>query len=383
MTALRPEAEGLVRVLIVEDDDEVCSALVKLLDRRGYSCVVAATAEEAVARLEEDSFELLLTDMDKPGGTGLDLLTKNIDDVNDTGTIVITAADDPDVAEAALAAGAYGYIVKPFKGNEVLISVASALRRRRVEVDGRNHRLRLEQMVRDRTGETWTYIAQLEQAEREMRSLQDETIQRLSVAAEFRDNESLRHIQRMSRYCALIADMLGEDGDRCELIRVASALHDVGKIGIPDNILMKPGSLTNLEWEVMKRHCEIGHRILSGSSTELLKTAASIALTHHERVDGTGYPHGLRGDEIPIEGRIAAIADVFDAVTSDKVYRKAIPMSKAIRILKEGRGTQFDATLLDLFLAEQGRILGIKERYADLRMEDVEMNPLTALVAES
>lgn len=383
MTVIRPEAEGLVRVLIVEDEDKVRSALVKLLDRRGYSCDVATTAEEAVDRLEAEGFDLLLTNMDFPGGTGLDLLTKVANDTCDTATIVVTKADDPEVAEAALAAGAYGYVIKPFKDNEVLISVASALRRRKVEVESRNHRQRLEQMVRDRTGEMWSYIAQLELAEREMRSLQDETIQRLSIAAEFRDDESPRHIQRMSRYCALIADMVGEDGDRCELIRVASSLHDVGKIGVPDSILMKPGSLSSLEWDVMKRHCEIGHRILSGSNSELLNTAASIALTHHERVDGGGYPRGLRGDEIPIEGRIAAIADVFDALTSDKVYRKAIPMSEAIGILREGRGTQFDATLLDLFLAEPGQILGIKERYADLAMDEVEMNPLSALVAES
>ena len=383
MTALRPEAEGLVRVLIVEDDDEVRSALVKLLDRRGYSCVVASTAGEAVSLLEDEPFDLLVTNMDMPGGTGLDLLTKVASDAHDTATIVVTREDDPDVAEAALASGAYGYVIKPFKDNEVLISVASALRRRRVEIESRTHQQRLEQMVRDRTGEMWNYIAQLEQAEREMRSLQDETIQRLSIAAEFRDDESPRHIHRMSRYCALIADRLGEDAERCELIRVASSLHDVGKIGIPDHILMKPGSLTNQEWEVMKRHCDIGHRILSGSNSELLNTAATIALTHHERIDGAGYPHGLQGEEIPIEGRIAAIADVFDALTSDKVYRKAIPMTKAIEILKEGRGTQFDATLLDLFLAEKGRILGIKERYADLAIDEIEMNPLSALVAES
>ena len=380
---MRPEAEGLVRVLIVEDEDKVRRALKKLLDGRGYSCDVATTAEEAVSRLEAEPFDLLLTNMDIPGGTGLDLLTKVANDSCDTATIVVTKADDPDVAEAALSAGAYGYVIKPFKDNEVLISIASALRRRKVEVDSRNHRQRLEQMVRDRTGEMWSYIAKLEEAEREMKSLQDETIQRLSIAAEFRDDESPRHIQRMSRYCALIADMLGEDGDRCELIRVASALHDVGKIGIPDSILLKPGTLSSLEWEVMQRHCEIGHRILSGSSSELLNTAATIAFTHHERVDGTGYPKGLKGDDIPIEGRIAAIADVFDALTSDKVYRKAIPMSEAIGVLKEGRGTQFDATLLDLFLAEPGQILGIKERHADLAMDEAEMNPLSALVAES
>ena len=381
---MRPETiSGPVRVLIVESDDSARRSLVKLLDSKGYSCVSATSAEEAVGNLDAGSFDLLVTDMDMPGGSGLDLLMKVANDESDTATIVITSADDPKIAESALDIGAYGYIVKPWRDNEILIHLASALRRRRAELETRSHRRRLERMVRDRTGEVWNYVGQLEQAEKDMRLLQDETIQRLSIAAEFRDDESPRHIQRMSRYCALIADRLGEDADRCELIRIASALHDVGKIGIPDHILLKPGTLTPDEWTLMKRHCEIGHRILSGSSSELLNTAATIALTHHERVDGTGYPHGLRGEEIPVEGRIAAIADVFDALTSNKVYREAIPMEQAIRILKEGRGKHFDATLLDAFLAERGRILGIKEQHADLAVDQVEMNPLSALVAES
>jgi putative two-component system response regulator len=370
-------------VLIVEDDDAVRRELVKLLDRRGYACVAASTASEAFDLLREEPFELMLTNMDLPGGTGLDLLMKVSSDGSNVATVVMTRADDPDVAQTALETGAYGYIIKPFQDNEVLINVASAARRRRAEIDARSHASRLEEMVRARTGEMWNYISQLEKAEREMRTLQDETIQRLSLAAEFRDNESPRHIQRMSRYCALMADRLGLDAERCELIRVASALHDVGKIGIPDHILMKPGSLTAGEWETMKRHCGIGHRILSGSNSELLNTAATIALTHHERYDGTGYPQGLAGEDIPLEGRITAISDVFDALTSNKVYRKAIKMSEAIAIMRDERGKQFDPTLLDLFLSEKGQILGIKERYADLLSDEVELNELSALVAES
>jgi putative two-component system response regulator len=382
MPALR-ESAGPVRVLVVEDDDSVRKGLVKLLDRRGYSCVAAATASEAFELLQNESFELMLTNMDLPGGTGLDLLMKVSNDGSNVATVVITRADDPSVAEAAIETGAYGYIIKPFEDHEVLINVASAVRRRRAELEARSHAQRLEEMVRARTGEMWNYISQLEKAEREMRTLQDETIQRLSLAAEFRDNESPRHIQRMSHYCALLADRAGLSADRCELIRVASALHDVGKIGIPDHILMKPGSLTPGEWETMKRHCGIGHRILSGSNSELLSTAATIALTHHEWFDGRGYPQGLSDDEIPLEGRIAAIADVFDALTSNKVYRKAVKMSEAIEIMKEERGKQFDPQLLDLFLSEKGQILGIKERFADLLSDEVELNELSALVAES
>ena len=382
MTTLGPEAEGPARLLVVEDDDAVRHSLVELLDRNGYSCVPAATATEAHCQLDDSAFDLVLTNMDMPGGSGLDLLMHVASAHRDVATVVVTRADDAGVARAALDAGAYGYVLKPFNDNQMLINVASALRRRRAELDKRAQLQRLEQMVRDRTGEMWSYVAELEKAQRDMRVLQEETIHRLSLAAEFRDDETPRHIQRMSHYCALIADRLGMDADRCELIRAASPLHDVGKIGVPDQILFKPGSLDAEEWAVMQRHCEIGHRILSGSNTPVLNLAATIALTHHERVDGSGYPQGLMGEQIPIEGRIAAVADVFDALTTNKVYRAAIPMAQAIEIMKEGRGRHFDATVLDVFLSERGRILGIKERYADLDQDEAELNPLSALAAE-
>ncbi len=381
--ASRSDAQGPLRLLVVEDDDRLRASLVKLLDRAGYTSVPAATATEAHSLLDDGEFALVLTNMDMPEGSGLDLLVHAAADHRQVATVVVTKANDATVAKAALDAGAYGYVIKPFQDNEILINVDSALRRRRVELDNRNQMSRLEEMVRVRTKDMWNYIAELEKTQRDMGLLQEETIQRLSLAAEFRDDETPRHIERMSHYCALIADRMGMDADRCQLIRVASALHDVGKIGVPDYILTKPGSLDPEEWAVMQRHCEIGHRILSGSKSEVLNLAATIAFTHHERIDGSGYPRGLAGEAIPIEGRIAAIADVFDALTTNKVYRQAVPMTEAVEILKKERGRHFDPTLLDLFLSEKGRILGIKERYADLDQREAELNPLSALVAES
>lgn len=249
-------------------------------------------------------------------------------------------------------------------------------------MDVRKQLGRLEEMVRARTGEMWTYVADLEKAERDLRLLQEETVQRLSLVAEFRDDETPRHVKRMSHYCAFIADRLGLDPDRCEHIRMASALHDVGKIGVPDHILTKPGPLDDDEWTVMKRHCEIGHRILSGSQSDVLNLAATIALTHHERLDGSGYPNGLVGEDIPLEGRIAAIADVFDALTTNQVYRPAKSITEAVEIMVEGHGRHFDPSLLDLFLSEKGRILGIKERFAEVDQDEAERNPLAALVAD-
>ena len=199
----------------------------------------------------------------------------------------------------------------------------------------------------------------------ELRLAQEEMVERLSIAAEFRDDEAARHVQRMSRYCALIARRAGESGEHTELIRTASVMHDVGKIGIPDSILLKPGKLTPEERRIMEQHSEIGYRILSGARSGILTLAASIAWTHHERVDGTGYPRKIAGDDIPAEGRIAAIADVFDALTSNKVYKKAFPLDQALNIMREGRGTHFDSGLLDLFLDAIDEVVGIQEQFAD------------------
>jgi diguanylate cyclase (GGDEF)-like protein len=204
-------------------------------------------------------------------------------------------------------------------------------------------------------------VARLRQAESAVQLSQAETIRRLAFAAEFRNAETGRHTERMSRYCELLARRLGLHDERCELIRLASALHDVGKIAIPDRILLKPGGLTESERRVMERHAEIGHRLLADSSSELLDVAAAIALSHHERFDGTGYPQGLAGEAIPLEGRIAAVADVFDAITSSRVYRPALPLDEAIDVLREGHGTQFDPLVLDLFMEALDDVRAIAE----------------------
>ncbi|MFY9264715.1 MAG: HD domain-containing phosphohydrolase [Solirubrobacterales bacterium] len=211
--------------------------------------------------------------------------------------------------------------------------------------------------IEDRLRET---IAELERSENQLALSQEETIIRLSIAVESRDADTGSHIERMGQYCALLAEKLNWSEDRGQLLRIASPLHDVGKIAIPDGVLQKPGSLTDAERLEMERHAEIGHRILAGSDSPLLDLAARIALTHHEKWDGSGYPKGLAGDEIPVEGRIAAIADVFDALTSDRVYRPAMPIEKALSILAEGRGSHFDPVILDTFFDSLDEVLAIR-----------------------
>ena len=349
-------------VLVVEDDASLRRLIGGLLEDGGYSSLLAPDAAAARSLLVERPVDLVLTDMAMPGESGLDLMIHVASAYPDTAVMMITGRDDPQLAAAALDAGAYGYMIKPFKPTEMLINVSNALRRRNLETENRHHRQRLEQLVHERTEKLWRAVADLERAQVELRVSREETIERLSIAAEFRDDETARHIQRMSRYCALISRRLGWDAEESERVRLASVMHDVGKIGIPDSILLKAESLTPAEFDRMKAHCEIGFRILSGSASDLLDMAAMIALTHHEKIDGSGYPRGLERNAIPIEGRMAAVADVFDALTTDRIYRRAFPMDRAIDTMVEGRGRHFDPDVLDEFLASMNEVLEIKTR---------------------
>lgn len=337
-------------LLIVDDDRLTRGLLEHVLCEGEYECATAASVSEARDLLRQREFQLVLTDMTMPGDTGLDLIGYIRDNYPNVAVVMVTGHDDPDLARLALDIGAYGYVIKPFTPNEIAIAVANALRRRELEIAFRTQAVRLEQAVAQRTAELKAALEDLKRADEEVRRSREDTINRLAMAAEFRDVHTAQHVARMSRYCALLYRLAGQPTERAELVRVASLMHDVGKIGVPDEILFKPGALTPEEWDTMRKHTEFGHQILSGSGSELLDAAAMIALTHHERVDGAGYPHGLSGDEIPIEGRIAAVADVFDALTSDRVYRPAMSLTEARAIIEEGRGTHFDAGLVDLMM---------------------------------
>lgn len=349
------------RILVVDDEEAMRRILVRVLKKHGYTCSEASDADAARRATADGDFDLVLSDVNMPGDSGIELIRDLLGKSNDLAVIMVTGVDDADLAETALDLGAYGYIVKPFKSNEIFINVSNALRRRSLEVENRRHREKLEVMVKERTADLWKAVQELEQARDDLRASQAETIERLAMAAEFRDDETAKHIHRMSRYCRLLTHKVSGDVERADLVQVASIMHDVGKIGISDNILLKPGKLTEAEYEEMKNHAEYGHRILSGGNSELLELAAVIALTHHEKIDGSGYPRGLKGDDIPLEGRIAAVADVFDALTTHRVYRKAFPLPVAVEMMKEGRGTHFDAELLDVFLDSLDQAIRIKE----------------------
>ncbi len=338
-------------LLVVDDEPLVGAILQRWLEMEGYRCDVALSGPQALSKLQASPYELVLSDIMMPGMDGISLLARIRDGWPSTAVIMITGVDDRESARRALELGAYGYVIKPLERNEILINVYSALERRRLTLESLAYEEELERKVEERT--------------RELRKREEEIAFRLVAAAEYRDDETGAHVQRVGLFAEALAQALGWDHERTYLIRRAAPMHDIGKIGIPDHILRKPGPLTSEEFETIKQHTVIGKEILSGSDIPLLNLAAEVALHHHERWDGTGYPMGLKGEEIPISARLVAICDVFDALTNDRVYRLAMEEEKALEIMHQGNGSHFDPSLFQVFLAQLPRFRQIKTEHPD------------------
>jgi putative two-component system response regulator len=346
-------------VLVVDDDAAIRRLIARIFERRELRCLEAEDARSALDLAEKLEFSLVTCDINMPGGSGLGLVREIRARYPDTAVVMVSGTGDPETAASASELGAFGYVIKPFDANALLIAADNALRRRDLEIENRQHRERLETLVTERTAELAATIDRLSRTEQALRDSQEEAIQRLAYAAEFRDPATGAHISRMSRISELLARQLGETEERAELIRIASPMHDIGKIGVSDEILRKSGTLTKVEMDEMKRHPTIGGEILAGSDSELLRLGASIALTHHERWNGTGYPRELSGTGIPLEGRIVAIADVFDALTSERSYKPAFEVDRAIAMMTEERGNHFDPDLLDVFISVTDEVVEV------------------------
>ncbi len=355
------------RILVVDDEATMRRLLEKLLRMEGYEVMLASSGEQALAELLRHGADTVLLDMRMPGMTGLDVCRqiRNHPRSLHTPVVFITAVNDRELRRKGMEAGADDFLSKPFDEVELLARIRNSVRVKRYYDNMEQQKDQLEVAVRERTAALNEAISKLTQIQVDLRNSQEETIYRLSRAAEFRDDETGQHLQRMSRYCQLIARRIGLDEATCEMLRIASPMHDVGKLGIPDRILLKPGRLTPEEFAVMKGHAEIGYRILVGSDATPLKMAATIAHTHHEKWDGNGYPRGLKGEEIPLHGRIAAIADVFDALTSARPYKPAWKLDDALNLMRTNSGAHFDPTLIDVFFEALPEVLEIRERFVD------------------
>ena len=335
-SAQQEQSAKQAKVLVVDDEAFICSTISRFLKSDGYESCVAHSAEEALECLDKEDFELLVSDIMMPGMSGIELLAITKERYHDMAVIMATGVDSRETAIRALELGAYGYMIKPFDKNELIINVVNALERRRLTLQSREYERRLEQEVRDRTAD--------------IRHREEEIALRLVWASEYRDDETGEHIRRIGLFSAELAKSLGWSADVVDDIRVAAPMHDIGKIGIPDNILQKPGRLTEEEFDVVKKHPEIGAGILGGSNVPLLQLAGEISLCHHEKWDGSGYPQNLHGEDIPEFARIVALADVYDALVYDRVYRPAFSEEKALAIMLEGKGSHFDPRIFECFM---------------------------------
>ncbi|MDH5546501.1 MAG: response regulator [Gammaproteobacteria bacterium] len=343
-------------ILVVDDQPANVKLLEKSLELDGFLHITATTdPAQAISLFKVHRHDLVLLDLNMPEIDGFMVMAamkEFIDNQEDfLPVIVLTAQTDRVSRLRALEAGARDYLTKPFDRTELSTRIRNMLEVRVLHNQIRDQNRSLEEKVRERT--------------QELESTRLEIIKRLGRAAEYRDNETGLHIIRMSRIASLLARAAGLDRDQCELVLNASPMHDVGKIGIPDKILLKPGKLDADEWEIMKTHVSIGREILSGHESGLLNLAADIAYTHHEKWDGSGYPQGLKGEEIPLIGRIVALADVFDALTSERPYKKAWTVEDATNFVYRESGHHFDPEIVELFKENIEGILEIRNTYAE------------------
>ncbi len=321
-------------ILLVDDEEMIRRLLSQKLSAEGYRCQQAANAEQALEKLKDDSIELVILDIRMPGKSGVELLPEIKAKYSDTAVVMATAVDDANTAINCMKAGAYDYVTKPFNLEEVSFSVRRALEGRRLKLENRDYQQHLEQKVE-------------EQAQK-IRASFFNAVTALAYALEAKDVYTSGHSQRVTEISVAIAKELGLPKESIEKIRLAGLVHDIGKIGVRELVLNKPGSLSEEEYEHVRLHSETGEHILEPlvGDKEILKAVRH----HHERYDGAGYPDGLKGERIPLLARIIAVADTFDAMTSERPYRKALTKEAACAEVERCRGTQFDPEAADAFL---------------------------------
>lgn len=344
----------MYRIAIV-DDSEINLTLLSTFVRKLDACepLLFPEALQGLAWCSEHLPDLVIVDYMMPELDGMQFISRlrAIPGREEIPILMITANDDKDVRYDALELGATDFLTKPVD---------------RIEFSARVRNMLNLASSRRKLADKAAWLAEeVEKATAAVYLREQELLFRMSRAAEFRDPETGVHIQRMANYSCLIAEQLGLPSDAQTLILQAAPMHDVGKIGIPDQILLKPGALTTEEFERMKTHTTIGFELLKGSESAILQAAATIAVSHHEKFDGSGYPYGVAGEEIPLFGRIVAVADVFDALTSERPYKKAWSVERAAEFLREGRGRHFDPSCLDAFIARWSDVMAVYSRFRD------------------
>jgi putative nucleotidyltransferase with HDIG domain len=343
------------RILVVDDEEAIREIVTSMLVSVNYQCRQAGSGLEALAMLNSgEEFELMLSDLMMAELDGIGLLERTKEKFPDMPVVMVTAVHDISVALAAIRNGAYDYLLKPFEREQLLATVRRALENRRLKMENRAYQTNLESLVAART-------EQLRKAMTDLERSFDVTLEALGDALDLKDAETEGHSKRVTAFTIAIARAMGLPKEEISVIARGAFLHDIGKMAIPDNILRKPGKLTHEETLVMREHCYRGYQMLRKIS--FLSEACDIVYSHQERFDGTGYPRGLRSEEIPLGARIFSIADTLDAITCDRPYRKAQSLEAARAEIKRCSGTQFDPDIVEVFLSMPDNI------WEDLRRE--------------
>lgn len=348
------------KILVADDEDRNLHLMEALLAPLECDIIFAADGEETIQKTYQDKPDLVLLDIMMPKLDGYEVARRLKSDEKTMGIpiVMVTALRDVEDRVKALEAGADDFLSKPVDKIELLARVKSLLKIKTYYDGLYKSQKQLEEEVLVKSN-------QMKKAYENAKQASLETVIRLSKAAEYKDEETGAHIRRISHYAAALARKIGLSEEMVEIILYAAPMHDIGKIGIPEKILLKQGSLDPDEWDIMKQHTTIGAQILHGSKADFIRFAEIIAFTHHEKWDGTGYPQGLKGTDIPLIGRIAAIVDVFDALTTKRPYRDALPVEDSLNFIIERRGAHFDPNLVDAFLEIKDDILGIKAQYKE------------------
>ncbi|KHE91440.1 MAG: response regulator [Candidatus Scalindua rubra] len=340
------------KILVVDDEVKMCELLKRFLEMKKHNVITANCGEEALKKVKVEKPDLILLDIKMPGMDGLEVARhiRRGAEYGDIPIIMVTALSSRDDRIRAVEVGANDFIAKPVDMTEVLVRTASLLKMKHAQDAVKSYQAGLELKIAERTADLQKSLNETVKAKQKIYEAYLDTLHRLTVAAEYKDEDTAEHIKRMSSYCTIIARSLHMPQEEIDLLYHVSAMHDIGKIGTPDSVLLKPGKLTPDEWTIMKQHTVFGAKILDNSPSELLQLGKVIAITHHEKWDGSGYPSGLAGEDIPLWGRICAVSDVFDALTSERPYKKAFSNKDALSIMKEGRGNHFEPQLIDLFM---------------------------------
>jgi putative nucleotidyltransferase with HDIG domain len=343
------------RILVVDDEEPIREIVASMLGTAGYVCKQAGSGMEALAVLTSgEEFELMLSDLMMADLDGIGLLERTKEKYPDMPVVMVTAVHDISVALAAIRNGAYDYLLKPFEREQLLNTVSRALENRRLKVENRTYQTNLESLVKARTDQLQTAMANLERS-------YDITLETLGDALDLKDRETEGHSRRVTLFTIAIAQALGLPREQITVIARGAFLHDIGKIAIPDRILNKPGKLETEEMTIMKEHAYHGYQIVK--KIPFLAEAADIVYSHQERFDGSGYPRGLKGEQIPLGARIFSVADTLDAITSDRIYRPAQTLKAARAEIEKWSGRQFDPEIVKVFLEMPDKI------WEDLRRE--------------